>query len=349
MVLQASLALADSIAPPDFSATLEVGQSTTLRKVVTVDEDPSTGWIDVMFVLDNTGSMREPLQSLRANIATVLNETAGLGEVRWGVAKFEDVPTYPWGTPADQPWTLVLQPTDNQADVAAALNFPIRHGEDGPEANLIALRNAATEVNWRPGAARYVVYLTDAYGHDPDTTPGYPGPTLQQTIDALVAANVKVLAFIPDSENAFIDSAEVRAQAAAIATATSGHLDVGDLSTWGARVASNVTAAVSRYNSVSLGLGNPAGVDVTAVPVNHPAGPYDRSVARSFEFDVTFSGVTPGTYDFTIDGLVDGSVVATETDRITVRAAPVHPVPVNSPLTLLAIGLGVLVAVRRMR
>ncbi|GAB2836667.1 hypothetical protein GCM10027276_44170 [Comamonas piscis] len=315
LLFAGSSVLADSIAPASFSTTLTKGQSTTIRKVVTINDEATTSLVDVMFVLDNTGSMGAALTSLRTNIDAAMVQTASLGNVRWGVGHFEDV-NPGWGSGIDQAWTLALQPTDDQAAVGAAVNFPLGFGGDTPESNLIGLQSAATEVNWRPGSARFIVYVTDAPGHDPDTTPGYPGPTLQQTIDSLIAANIKVLAFT----NTDFQAVE---QAQLIADATNGNLDTSGLIDWGGRVAANVTVAASTYTTVSLGLNNPAGVGVIFAPVNHPAGPYDRSVTRTFEFDVTFTAVDSGQYDFTIDALVDGGVVATENDSITVPAEPV--------------------------
>lgn len=340
LLFAGSSVLADSIAPASFSATLNKGQSTTIRKVVTINNEATTSLIDVMFVLDNTGSMNEPLTSLRTNIDAAMAQTAALGNVRWGIGHFEDV-NPGWGSGIDQAWTLALQPTDDQAAVGAAVNFPLGDGGDYPESNLIGLQSAATQVNWRPGSARFIVYVTDAPGHDSGTTPSYPGPTLQQTIDSLKAANIKVLAFT-NNYVAAVDQAQL------ITEATEGSLDTSGLLDWGGRVAANVTVAASSYTTVSLGLNNPPGVGVTFAPVNHPAGPYDRSVTRTFEFDVTFTAVDSGQYDFTIDALLDGGVVATENDSITVPTVPtvpvvntVKPVPTVGVFALAAGSLGI--------
>lgn len=337
LLFAGSSVLADSIAPASFSATLNKGESATIRKVVTINDEATTSLIDVMFVLDNTGSMEGPLTSLRTNIDAAMAQTASLGNVRWGVGHFEDV-NPGWGSGIDQAWTLALQPTNDQAAVGAAVNFPLGYGGDYPESNLIGLQSAATQVNWRPGSARFIVYVTDAPGHDSDTTPSYPGPTLQQTIDSLKAANIKVLAF---TSNDF----EAVEQAQLITEATDGSLDTSGLLDWGGRVAAKVTVAASSYTTVSLGLNNPTSVGVTFTPVNHPAGPYDRSVTRTFEFDVTFTAVDSGQYDFTIDALLDGGVVATENDSITVPTVPVvstvKPVPTVGVFALVAGSLGI--------
>ena len=51
-------------------------------------------------------------------------------------------------------------------------------------------------------------------------------------------------------------------------------------------------------------------------------GSYDRSIARTFNFDVTFTGVSDGDYSFNIYATVNGVRVATEADRITVGVVP---------------------------
>ena len=55
-------------------------------------------------------------------------------------------------------------------------------------------------------------------------------------------------------------------------------------------------------------------------------------------FDVTFTGVTPGTYDFPIYAMVDGGIVAIESDSITVGGTPTVP----EPATILLMGSGLL-------
>ena len=91
LLFAGSSVLADSIAPASFSATLNKGESATIRKVVTINDEATTSLIDVMFVLDNTGSMGTALASLRTNIDAAMAQTAALGNVRWGVGHFEDV------------------------------------------------------------------------------------------------------------------------------------------------------------------------------------------------------------------------------------------------------------------
>ena len=67
-------------------------------------------------------------------------------------------------------------------------------------------------------------------------------------------------------------------------------------------------------------------------------GMFDRSVARTFEFDVTFTGLEAGTHSFDTYALVDGGIVATERDGIVVDGVTEVP----EPATLLLLGTGLL-------
>jgi hypothetical protein len=79
-----------------------------------------------------------------------------------------------------------------------------------------------------------------------------------------------------------------------------------------------------------------AGLGISIVPTFY-SGDFDRSIERIFGFDVTFTGLAPGTYDFSLYGTVDGGRIATETDHIVVTGTAVP-----EPGTLLLMGLGLL-------
>ena len=91
------------------------------------------------------------------------------------------------------------------------------------------------------------------------------------------------------------------------------------------------------YNTVSLGTSLvPAGLTVNVSPPSYTGeGPYDRSIDRTFTFDVTFTAVSPGSYSFTIPVLVDGGTMASEQDNIQVGVAGLlrFPLPGYTPYT----------------
>lgn len=361
LALMATGALADSISPETFEATLDIGESITIKKTVTVDAGtPTTSRADVFFLVDTSGSMGGTVSAAQAFSEQIVAATAGFGDIGWGVGSYEDVPVSPWGSAAsgDLPWRLNQAITTNTSFVQDGLDdLQVRFGGDGPESNLIALSQAATEAGWRAGAQKFIIWFGDARGHDPDTSPTasaagpdglggtvafgdlYPGPTLSQTIDTLTGEMITVIGLNSGSLDA-------TGQATAITDATGGLLSSISGAPGGTIVdliLDSLTTAFATYSTVSLSpQGVPAGV---GVEVSDPIiGAFDREETRVFDFEVTFTGLAAGTFDFTIDALVDGGVVATEYDRIHVA-----PIPLPAAGWLLLGGIGALGAMSRRR
>ena len=312
--LTSSVGLADSISPASYEATLGLGDSVTITKTVTVSEGvPTSSKVDVYFLADVTGSMGGAIANVKASAASILSETAGLGDVQFGVGQYA-------GESGANSYRLLQGMTSNAGAAQSAINsWSASGGGDTPEANLYGLHQAASEgaTGWRTGSEKILVWFGDAPGHDPSpggSTP--PGGKVNeaQTISALQATGINVQAL-----NVGFGGLDSTGQATRITNATGGDLYNGIATDEVADAIKDAIAMViANYNTVGLDLSEvPAGVTVTSVP-GSTSGDFDRSEERSFEFDVTFTGDAEGVYDFNIYGTVDGGRVATESDRITV-------------------------------
>ena len=336
------LALGDSITPGSYSATLSVGESTTIRKVVTVDSAGSPK-VDVFFLADTTGSMGPSLTAVKNSAASILSAAAGLGDIAFGVGEYKDrLDAYAYRLNTDI--------TTNLSAAQSGLGrWSAGGGNDYPEANLFALKQVADTTSWRPGSERILVWFGDAPGHDPSL-----GVTEAQATAALVNKGIQVEAInVGTLSNINLDTCTLvprcrasseggpsrSGQASRITAATGGSLRNSTNSAAIVAVIKNaINNAISQYTEVALDTSaTPAGLDVSVAPGNY-LGAWDRSMTRSFAFDVTFTALGEGSYDFPIYATVDGGRVATELDHITVRGR-VGAVPEPGMLALMGMGL----------
>jgi hypothetical protein len=244
--------------------------------------------------------MGATISAVRNSALNIVSSSATLGDVRFGVGEYKDVgDVFVYRTNTDL--------TNSSANVVTAINKWIASGGgDLFEANLFALEQVAKLISWRAGSTRILVWFGDAPGHDPSAS-----VTEATAINALVAHKIVVEALDVGSLNG-------TGQASRIASATGGtfYPSVNTSSIVNV-IKSSISTAIEDYSRVELDLsGVPSGLSATTTPAF--SGSYHRDVARTFEFDVTFTGTTEGTYDFEIPVLVDSGKVATERDSIVV-------------------------------
>jgi len=334
-LLVTGAASADSISPTSFETTIGIGETASLTKTVTVDAGrPDTAKVDIFFLADETGSMGGEIADVKAAAAAILGDTAGLGDVAWGVGGYRDY---------GDSWVYreISDLTTSSTDTQTAINTWVHGGGgDGPEANLTALTGVANDTTWRTGSKRIVVWFGDYYGHDPSGT-----ATEASTIAALQAKGITVHALSAGSNFLLYGQTEN------IVNATGGTL--ANLGTGEDEVTASILAAIdtsfAEYSTVQLEVaGDSSCVDVGWTPSGGYTGDFSRAATETYEFDVTFTGAAAGTCEFEINALVDGGIVAVEKDKITVTSGtPVIPVPASLPLLLGAFGVAGLITRRK--
>lgn len=333
--------MADSIDPSSYSATLAVGESTTIRKTVTVEESITSGILDVMFLIDTSGSMGGEIAAAKTAAGAVLTGLAGFGNLAAGVGYYDEPGPGPGFPPA------IVSDLSTTADATIFSGITLGMGGGGgdfPEEGIRSVTELADGASWRPGSTRFIVALGDATFKESD------GFTLAGAQTALDDKNITFLGidygFMTRDDFGGIDPT-VLADATGGSIISASGLNIDDLV---ADITAGITAAFAEYTEVTvddLGAGLPGvGVAVTCVSADTgtcagdtATGMYDRSVARTFEFDVTFTGAEEGTHVFDTLALVDGGVVATEADRIIVGDGTVPSVPEPGTLALMSLGL----------
>jgi murein DD-endopeptidase MepM/ murein hydrolase activator NlpD/Mg-chelatase subunit ChlD len=310
--------LADSVNPATYAATLKPGQSVTITKTVIISAGtPGTAKADIFFLADTTGSMGGAIAAVQAGAADIIAATSSLGDVAYGVGEYRDVgDTFVYRLNQDI--------TKNYAAVQAGIDAWVADGGgDWYEAQLYALYQAANTSSWRPNTTRILIWFGDAPGHDPAGPP--PGVTEAQATAALIAKAIKVFALDLGSLN-------LLGQAQRIATATGGHYYPSvNIDQIVQDIKDAIIGAFQTYSTVSLGTALvPDGLAVNVSPPSY-TGEYDRSIDRTFNFSVTFTAVTPGSYLFTIPVLVDEGEMALEEDNIQVGGLLGFPLPGYTP------------------
>ena len=349
LLLGSSAACADSIDPLSYSDTLAVGESVTITKTVTVDTVTS-GVLDVVFLFDTSGSMGPFINAAQTAAEDILDGLNAFGDVASGTGYYSEGSGLGLDGVFRPLTTDPAQQIQNINDISLGLGGG---GGDFPEKGFAGTKDAAENSAWRTASNRFVIALGDATFKESD------GATLANTTAALLDNNTTFIG-IDFANMTRDDFGGIDPTPMAIDTGGAMFTASSDPATIVTAIVDSVTGVFAEYDAVTvddLGAGLP-GVDVSVVCTGADVGAcngasaegnYDRTSTRVFTFDVTFTGLAEGTHAFDTHALIDGGIVASEADTITVGDGGGPAVPAPATLLLMGLGLVGMGAARRRR
>jgi hypothetical protein len=117
--------------------------------------------LDILFVLDTTGSMGEEIERLRNSIEIInlnISEISPSPDIRYGLVLYRDI--------SDAYNTKVIPLNDSLSEFQRQLSTVVSGGGgDGPENLQAALEDALTKITWRKNGVRLAFIITDAPPH----------------------------------------------------------------------------------------------------------------------------------------------------------------------------------------
>lgn len=148
-----------------------------VNDTVTLPPSGATG-LDVVFLIDSTGSMWGRIDATKA-FAAEMADTIKANRGRVALVEYKDS--------GDQFSARILSgfQEDTQEFSTQLSTIYASGGGDRPEAALHALMTAFNGLEWRNGATKAAIVLTDADYHDPDLVDG-------TTLDALVKRSLEI-------------------------------------------------------------------------------------------------------------------------------------------------------------
>ncbi len=125
------------------------------------DEGIPTGPVDVVFVVDTTGSMTDDIDAVKADMRQILGHLRQRNpDSRVGVVAYRDV--------TDEYLTRTFLPlAADDLDIEAAISaIEVRGGEDWREHVYAGINTALEQQPWRRGASQHIILMGDAPPHD---------------------------------------------------------------------------------------------------------------------------------------------------------------------------------------
>ena len=348
-----------SLIPAAVDLALEAGESRDVPFTLMLPRSPSP--IDVMFLVDSTGSMQPVIEGLKQSLADIVNQLSTLGlDVQFGVGDFRDVPApHGKGPSGDAPYRLFREIGPADEELQDAIADMVAGGGNAETAALIAAHQATTGSGWRALDDELVVDPGEDAKFRPDTlrllvvatdigmAQGGNYPTIEATAAVLRKHNARAVG-LAISTTAVEDESELARQTNALAPVGGldcdgdGRIDLeeGDPLVCNApmqsvrigtgppvRLAPAVVALTERATDLRVVratvAGDPARATVTQGAV-HPA--VNLKADNELPFTVRFTCPTapkPSRYAFTLNAAPPGRPGGSSSATLTCGPAPV--------------------------
>jgi len=350
--------------------------------------------VDVYILVDLSGSFIDDLDNFKVEAPAMIDTLTGKNpNTQFGLGRFEDYPIYPFGLAAwgDSAYTQVLDLTPDAENVKATIDdleiWFGGAGGDWPQSQLAALYQAATgagqvipdntganipsgqQVDFRDGATKLFVLWTDAPFHYPGdegealdgTTVYYPGPSFDDTVDAIEALDPPMVIGIlsGDNKNALDDLVDMANATDAVAPEGGIDMDgdgfpdilqgqpmVGGIEDTGAGIGNAIQSLVEAISPPIANAGSdrriectgPSGAEVTfdgSASIDPDGDPLDYNWSSPFLGSETIPGVVVtltlpcgGTYQFTLT--VDDGLGKSNSDTVLVMVQDTTPPSIES-------------------
>lgn len=120
------------------------------------------GNVDMVFVIDSTGSMSDEIETVRINLKTLVDQlSTDTSSWRVAVVSYRDFPERT-GSDEDFPSKIVQPFTDNVANIEAALDNLIASGGGDFSETVLSGIKTSIDLNWRPAVTKVSIVIGDA-------------------------------------------------------------------------------------------------------------------------------------------------------------------------------------------
>lgn len=130
--------------------------------------------VDLVFVIDTTGSMSEDIYEVKTNMKNYLDDLSSAGmDYRIAIVDYRDFPERTYSS-YDYAYNVALDFSGDYNTINDAIdNVDLGNGGDWEETLYSALIDGLDELTWRKNSGKAAIIMGDAPAHDPEPITGY--------------------------------------------------------------------------------------------------------------------------------------------------------------------------------